>query len=199
MNLCFRFSLLLSWILTVSSIIGCVQTPRLTVPDVETQSQMKVIAGKVEYVSGSVMGGQAKELHPLKTDSEVYLGWIFQVKEKSAAKILTTGNWWVVLEGEGEFSFDDAKTNSQKTKHLGVWSIQRGSLRIKPKDFDPGEHYFKIKTPLAEITLQKGEMGISLEKGGQGRGQIWLYRGNAEIVWKNGSSKKLQGQEMSYL
>jgi hypothetical protein len=173
---------------------GCtdISVPNLDLTEIENNR-----AGKVEFLAGSIQVLRPSGKISLKLGDEVRLGNHFQVKEKSAAKILTEGNWWIALEGEGEYIFGDAKTNKQKSKHSAAWEIRFGNLRAKPKDFDPTEHYLKIKTPRAMISLKNGELGISVNR--DGSGQAWLYRGDAQVTWENGDSKRLKNQQMSHL
>jgi hypothetical protein len=181
----------LLWLL-ILFIGGCNETPGLNITETENNR-----AGRVEYLSGSLLILKQNGTIPVKTGDEVRLGNHFQAKEKNAAKILTEGNWWIALEGEGEYIFQDAKTNKLKSKHSATWEVRFGNLRAKPKDFDPTEHYLKIKTPRAMISLKNGELGVSVNR--DGTGQAWLYRGDATITWENGDTKSLQNQQMSHL
>jgi hypothetical protein len=101
----------------------------------------------------------------------------------------TSGNWIVVMEGSGEFVFENASTNADRTIHSGLWFVRSGTFRAKPHDYDKGDHWLEIRTPKARVFLRKAEIGMRISEGGGG--QIWLARGNATVVWNDGRRKEL--------
>lgn len=144
-------------------------------------------AGKVSKASGVSQ-------HEGET---VSLGEQFSLPDQAAVQVVTAGNWIVEMGGEGEFSFENALTNADRTVHEAFWFVKRGELKMRPKEYDPAEHYLQIRTPIARVFLLKGEAGMKVTEGGGG--QIWVYSGTATIVWNDGRRKEVHSRGMEYI
>lgn len=134
---------------------------------------------------------------PAKEGEPFLLGTVFHARGQSGLQLLTTGNWIIALDGEGEFIFEDAKRNAGGTVHTAFWMIRKGAFRAKPHDYDPSDHWLQIRTPVAKVIVHKGEIGLRITDGGGG--QIWLVSGKATIFWNDGRRKELKLRGMDYI
>ena len=159
------------------------ELPVLQFEDVGMQKN----AGRVSKANGST----------LKVGQSVPLGTEFKLAEQSSVQIVTEGNWIVEMDGQGEFSFENALTNADRTIHTAYWFVRKGELKIRPKEYDPAEHYMQIRTPIARVFLHRGEAGMKVTEGGGG--QIWIYSGTATIVWDDGRRKEIHSRGMEYI
>jgi hypothetical protein len=183
--------------------------PELSVPDISRENRE---AGHAEHVTGSAAfrgavpadvsgpastSAAAPGLSAEKDGASFFLGTFFQVAPKSFLQLLTTGNWIVGLDGDGEFVLEDARTNPEGTIHTAYWFVRRGTFRAKPHDYDPSDHRLEVRTPIARVYVGKAEIGMRVSEGGGG--QIWLVSGKATIVWNDGRRKELTQKGMDYL
>lgn len=125
------------------------------------------------------------------------LGTAFRVPGGASVHVITEGNWVVGMEGDGEFSFEDAKRDENHRLHSVAWTVSRGTLRARPQDYDPSDLRIQIGTPTARIVVRKGEVGVRIDRGGHG--QVWLFSGSATIVWNDGKRGEINHQGMRYL
>jgi hypothetical protein len=155
---------------------------------------------KVDIAQGPIAwrarGAQAQ--NAIKPGDRFAVGAQFSLKNGSTLQVMTVGNWLLVLDGEGEFVFDDARRDPDRKAHTGIWTMTKGTIRAKPHDYDPADHWLEIRTPKAKIYVHQGEVGARISEGGSG--SVWLVKGQAEVVWEDGRRKKLEpNNTMEYL
>jgi len=122
--------------------------------------------------------------------------------EKHSLQLVTAGNWIVLMDGEGEFLFEDARVGRQQGEkgvdvQTGVWRVRRGLLRVKPHDYDPAEHWLEVRAPMATVTVIKGEIGLRVF--GPDKGQVWLMSGRAIVEPVRGDRHELKLRAMEYI
>ena len=122
-------------------------------------------------------------------DDKYYLGSLFRLAQGSSLQVLTAGNWLLVLDGDGEFIFEDARTDQEHFSHRATWLVKKGIFRAKPYDYEHGPHELEVVTPTARVLVHSGEIG--LKTGEDGKGDVWLMAGKAEVVWNDGKHKEL--------
>lgn len=122
---------------------------------------------------------------------------VFRVQAQSQVQLSTAGNWIVVLDGDGEFTLDEAWTNESRNVHSIAWTVKKGTFRAKPHDYDPSDHWLEVRTDKARIVVHQGELGVIVPEGGGGR--FWLVSGRATVYWKDGRQKVLETKGMGYL
>jgi len=125
------------------------------------------------------------------------IGTLFHLRPQSTLQLVTSGNWVIALSGEGEFIFEDARTNEGGKIHTNFWNLKKGVFRAKPHDYDTTDHWLQITTPVAKVFVHKGEIGLRVAEGGGG--QIWLLSGVANVHWNDGRKKSLTLKGMEYL
>lgn len=172
--------------------LGRDSTILLTEPDVGSTGH----AAKVESVQGNVFTKVNGATTQVRAGTQVSLGSTFQVDKGALVQLLTEGNWIVALE-DGEFAFEDARTDAARSVRSGTWIVSKGRFRAKPHDYAPGNFRLEVRTPAAKLIVGKGEIGLSLPE--SGRGQVWLMSGEARIVWSDGRTKALNPKGMEYL
>ncbi len=162
-------------------------------------SPTTMAVGKIERLKGTVMLRlpSEKNLVPAKEGDSFPLKTIFQIAAQSSAQVAINGGWLVDLEGKGQFSLQDAKTNSDHTIHADAWVVDEGTFRIKPYDYDPSDFFLEVETPVSKVLVHKGEVGMSVVRGGGG--QIWLMSGQGTVYRKDGSRKELPLKGLAYL
>jgi hypothetical protein len=195
------------------------QLPPAPLPDLSDQRQ----AGTVTRVSGSVFTrmvlpedfqNMAISPKPKPGDpawrnatqnASFVIGTLFRASAGGKLQVSTSGTWIVGLDGEGEFIFEDARTNEDRSLHTITWILKKGLLRAKPHTYDLTDHWLEVKTPLARVLVEKGELGIRLPDFQKSpapdapRGQVWLMSGKATVYWNDGRKKELPLKGMEYL
>lgn len=116
-------------------------------------------------------------------DSAFFLETLFYLPEKSSLKMMTTGNWTILLDGEGMFVFEDARKNAQGTKRAVSWYVKKGSFRAKPSAVDGALHWLVLRTPSARLLVKQGEVGVRVDD--NGGGQAWLIEGEKAVLYKS--------------
>lgn len=131
-------------------------------------------------------GGQAATLGSWLSatkDSAFFLETLFYLPEKSSLKMMTTGSWTILLDGEGMFVFEDARKNAQGTKRAVSWYVKKGSFRAKPLTVDGALHWLVLRTPHARLLVKQGEVGVRVND--DGGGQAWLMEGEKAVLYRS--------------
>lgn len=133
----------------------------------------------------------------MKEGTQFLLGTLFQTVAGSAISMLTAGNYYVMLQGDGQFVFEDARINDDRNAHTAYWFVKKGTFRAKPYEYDPNSHYMEVRTASASIFLEQAEIGMNVYEGGSA--QVWLVSGKGHVVWNDGRRKELPLKGMDYL
>jgi hypothetical protein len=121
----------------------------------------------------------------------------FALAEGATLELATEGNWQIGIEGKAELTFEDARTNPDRTIRAAYWTIKSGIVRIRSADYDPADLELQIRTPLARILFRRAEAGLRISDGG--RGEVWLVAGSGVVVWNDGRRKTLTVRGMEYI
>jgi hypothetical protein len=176
---------------------GGPEFPKLPVVDVApdgTAAQVEKISGKAylrkapvsilkEAQSAPQFDNQG---HPtplgwgsVSTKEKLQLESLFYLAQGAFVQVRTPGNWIVMMDGEGEFYFDEAKKNAENTAHSTLWWVKKGMIRAKSYEKAPGKFYLEVRAGDARVLVENGEIGLRFsEKVG---GQVWLVQGRATV------------------
>jgi hypothetical protein len=121
--------------------------------------------------------------------SPLYPGSWFGLEAGSSIQLITTGNFILILDGPGEFLFEDARREdgdgvTSKGKHVLFFRVKRGSLRAKKHDYDDGQHWLQVTVPKGKVLLEQGEIGV--ETNPEGNGRFWVVAGKVVYRPKDG-------------
>jgi hypothetical protein len=156
-------------------------------------------AGTVGVVRGQAYSAAAQgaEFIPLKQGATFILGTTFRVPGGSFVQLKTNGNYLVGMDGEGEFVVQKARVSADRKSHTLHWLVRKGTFRVKPNDYDPGQQFVEIRTAIARVLGTKAEFGVRVNDAGGG--QVWLMSGTAQVIWNDGRRKELKVRGMDYL
>lgn len=122
---------------------------------------------------------------------------LFHLPKGGFLQTQTVGNWIFLMDGEGEFAFEDSRKSSDgKTRTARIY-VRRGQFRAKPHDRDPNDHWLEVVTNAGKIVVHKGEIGLRV--GEEGIGQIWLMTGEAKVTGPDGKTRDMKVKTLDYL
>lgn len=112
-------------------------------------------------------------------DAPLYAGSWIGLEAGSSMQLKTNGNFIMILDGPGEYLFEDARRQDDnevsKSKHVLLFRMKRGMLRAKRHDYDPSQHWLQVIVPKGRIILEQGEIGVETHRPGSGR--FWVVSG----------------------
>lgn len=121
--------------------------------------------------------GEVEEPRPITGAGAVLQpGSWYGLEAGGSMQLLTYGNFLLILDGPGEFLFQDAR-GDETGRHVLLFAMKRGTLRAKKHDHDPGHHWLQLTVPKGRLILEQGELGVESDAAGNGR--FWIVSGKA--------------------
>lgn len=166
------------------------EAPHLAFPDLDAaQASAAVTSVSGDDASRLVRAGDAAP-KSVKVKDSIFTGSEFTTKKPSQVLLKTTGDFFVSVEGDGIFGFEDARTNADRNQRSTVWNVRQGTFRIKSFERDGATQYWiEVRVPAGVVRVKNGELGMNL--GADGHGTIWLTRGEGEFRDAAGNARLL--------
>ncbi len=157
-------------------------------------------AAEVLSLSGGIQireqGGKQRELKP---GDSLRLGSHIVAEPGASAELRTNAQILIGLGGEGNFVFEEARANEDRSIRTSSWYVGRGRVRAKIGLDSPSENWRQLKAPSARVLGKKGEVGLRIPLGGGG--QVWGVGDgvDAQVEWEDGRKLRLSPGVMEYL
>lgn len=166
------------------------EAPRLSFPDLDGAQAAAVVTSVSGSEASRTVRVGAAQPRALQLKDPVFIGSEFTTQKNTQVWLKTIGDFFVSIEGDGIFGFEDARTNADRNQRTTVWNVRQGTFRIKSFERDGTTQYWmEIRVPSGVLRVKNGEVGMNL--GADGHGTVWLTRGEAEFRDAAGSSRLL--------
>ena len=133
---------------------------------------------------------------PLEVSDPVYLGAVIRLFNSSIVELSTAGLWGIILDGDGEFIFEESGTDQVGELHVQRWYVKQGQFRARPKTSTKGDYWLEISTAKGLVRAHQGEFGIRVSEQST---QVWNISADLTLVPRKGKEEKLLPKNLGYL
>lgn len=162
--------------------------PSLAITDLDARG----FAAKLERANGPAFKriGESGQWQEIGTGDGLVLGTMIRLDRGSSVTYQTAGNWIVVMDGPGEFLFEDAKRTTDSGVRSVQFQVKQGLLRLKPHTGDlETVHWAQVTITKARIVVEQGEIGVEVSSAGDAK--TWLMDGKGIIFKPDGSRERM--------